>query len=194
MTSIVDKIKLKVLKNTNVDLRVQIAEIRNQTIQDVFTEIDLWYGDWKNDPLSPYLINKLKEEIKKLQSPESLISLGEGSANNLSEASKDTRINKGRFPKGEKHPDWKGGRRVTKDGYICIYSPEHPNKDKNDLVLEHRLIMEKHLGRYLTKKELVHHKDGNKKNNKIENLELMDSRGQHYIKHHMKRGANGKFM
>lgn len=42
----------------------------------------------------------------------------------------------------------------------------------------HRIIMEKHLGRKLSFNEVIHHKDGNPKNNKLENLELM-SRSAH---------------
>jgi len=43
---------------------------------------------------------------------------------------------------------------------------------------EHRIIMEKHIGRRLSRNEVVHHKDGNKSNNNIENLEIM-SRSDH---------------
>ena len=88
---------------------------------------------------------------------------------------------------------YKGGIRKTRDGYIEIYSPYHPNKNKHNCVLEHRLIMEKHLGRFLTKKEVIHHIDNNKQNNDIENLELFSSVGKHTQKHHIVRDSKGRF-
>lgn len=80
---------------------------------------------------------------------------------------------------------WKGGRRGggSRREYIIIYSPEHPNATQEGYVMEHRLVMEKHIGRYLTLREQVHHKNGNKKDNRIENLELMESRSAHAQKH-----------
>ena len=55
---------------------------------------------------------------------------------------------------GEKHPNWKGGRTITSDGYVCIRSPNHPHQDNKKYVKEHRLVMEKHLGRYLKPEEV----------------------------------------
>lgn len=88
---------------------------------------------------------------------------------------------------------WKDGRRKTKDNYIEIYSPHHPNKNKNNCVMEHRLVMEKYLGRFLTKKEVVHHINKNKQDNNIENLELFSSVGKHTQTHHIVRDSKGKF-
>lgn len=45
---------------------------------------------------------------------------------------------------------WRGGR-INKEGYIFIYSPQHPNAINGKYVAEHRLVVEKHLGRYLAK-------------------------------------------
>jgi len=80
---------------------------------------------------------------------------------------------------GENNPRWKGGRRIHEKGYIRIYRPEHPHADCVGYVFEHRLIMEKKLGRLLRPKEVVHHIDGDKANNAEENLDLFADQGKH---------------
>lgn len=70
-------------------------------------------------------------------------------------------------------------------GYIHILSPNHPFKDCRGYVAEHRLVMEKKLGRYLTKKEVVHHINGIKNDNRIKNLILFSSQLEH-AKHEYK--------
>lgn len=57
-------------------------------------------------------------------------------------------------------------------GYVLDQAYDHPNRDSKGYVRRHRLVMENHLGRYLEKKEVVHHIDGNKQNNELSNLEL----------------------
>jgi len=84
---------------------------------------------------------------------------------------------------GEKHPDWKGGVTISK-GYRYIYAPDHPNKGRGNYVLEHRLVMEQKLGRYLDQSEVVHHVDGNRMNNSIENLVLFQTNAKH-LKHEL---------
>ena len=75
--------------------------------------------------------------------------------------------------KGPKNANWQGGRIKTFNGYIKVYQPGHPFVDRTKRVVEHRLVMEKFLGRHLEKNEIVHHKNGIRDDNRIENLELL---------------------
>ena len=59
-----------------------------------------------------------------------------------------------RTPSNHYHT-WKGGR-LKQNGYIFIYMPDHPNAQSMGYVAEHRLVMEKKLGRYLFPSEKVH--------------------------------------
>ncbi len=61
---------------------------------------------------------------------------------------------------GPKHYNWKGGRRLHSRGYVCIYSPDHPFCTRSNYVFEHRLVVEKQIGRYLAPEESVHHLSG----------------------------------
>lgn len=74
--------------------------------------------------------------------------------------------------KGASHPAWKGGRFRTPRGYISCQAKGHPRASKLGYVFEHRLVMEKMIGRYLAPNETVHHKNGIKTDNRPENLEL----------------------
>lgn len=86
----------------------------------------------------------------------------------------------GRF--GSLAANWKGGKRKTGSGYKQILMPEHPSSDCQGYVMEHTLIAEKNIGRQLTNEEVTHHIDGNKENNKEENIEVL-SRSQHVQLH-----------
>lgn len=59
-------------------------------------------------------------------------------------------------------------------GYMLAYCPEHPNAHRDGYVMLHTVIMERELGRYLTRNEVVHHQNHNRKDNRIENLILME--------------------
>jgi len=71
-------------------------------------------------------------------------------------------------------------RRIA-NGYIYLKRPNHPNSN-NGIIAEHRYVMSKHLRRPLELGEMVHHIDGNTKNNDIRNL-LITSHNEHIILH-----------
>ena len=58
-------------------------------------------------------------------------------------------------------------------GYKLIRNPSHPMATREGYVMEHRMVMAEHIGRMLTAQEVVHHKNGSRADNRIENLELM---------------------
>jgi HNH endonuclease len=88
--------------------------------------------------------------------------------------------------KGSNHPNWKNGGRYNFGGYVArdIY-PDHPFYEMGHKarsagaarrVLEHRLVMAEHLGRALEKHETVHHVNGDRSDNRVENLQLRAGR------------------
>jgi len=88
--------------------------------------------------------------------------------------------------KGDKAYQWRGGRHYDQ-GYVLVWlSPKDfffSMAGKKWTVPEHRLIMARHLGRCLHPWEIVHHKNGIRDDNRIENLELSVSLGEHIANH-----------
>ena len=98
---------------------------------------------------------------------------------NANTLKKMSQVQIGRFS-GKKHWNWKGGKLIDPSGYIAIYMPKHPYPNfQKKYVYEHRLVMEKFLSRYLKPKEVVHHKNFNPSDNRIENLELFENHSKH---------------
>jgi hypothetical protein len=92
----------------------------------------------------------------------------------------------------EQQGHWKGGK-IIDNGYILIKNNNHPFCNNKGYIQEHRLVMEKHIGRFLKPQERVHHKGikypigsiENKQDNKIENLQLFANESEHQsIPHH----------
>jgi len=94
---------------------------------------------------------------------------------------------------GKDNPNWKGGK-IILEGYIYIYKPDHPFANNRGYVPEHRLVMEKHLGRVLSPAEKVHHKNHERADNRLENLMLCPNDSYHKKHFHKaKRDTQGKF-
>lgn len=93
-----------------------------------------------------------------------------------------------KYPQGkysrEKKQSWNGGK-YTSGGYIYILQLDHPKATKTGHVMEHRLIMEEYIGRYLEDDEVAHHINGKRDDNRIANLLLMNH-GEHSRYHRSK--------
>ncbi len=94
--------------------------------------------------------------------------------------------------RGSMHYRWNSGRIVDQAGYAKVRAGRsHPLADPNGYVFEHILVMASVLGRSLTGDEVVHHKNGDRADNRIENLQLM-TRAEHNALHNSERGRDEK--
>lgn len=94
---------------------------------------------------------------------------------------------------GDKNTRWNGGVKTHAHGYRLIACPNHPYKDKQGYVREHRLVMEAVMGRFLVPGEEVHHLDGNKQNNDPKNLIYCATKQEHLMKYHKEGGKKTWF-
>jgi hypothetical protein len=88
---------------------------------------------------------------------------------------------KGHWVSGHLNPNSTGGSYICHYGYRWIRMPYHPNATIKGYIAEHRYAMSKHLERPLRKDEIVHHKNEDKLDNRIENLELTTMSGHYKI-------------
>ena len=83
---------------------------------------------------------------------------------------------------GENNHNWKG--QTIRYGYIYLLKPNHPRAHKDGYIKRANLVMEKHIGRYLTSEEIVHHINKIRDDDRIENLCLFPNKSSHQ-KFHM---------
>ncbi len=77
--------------------------------------------------------------------------------------------------KGRRARDYEfgGHEKMRDDGYIAVYVPDHPHANKEGYVMKHRLVVERDLGILIPEDHVVHHINGNRADNRIDNLALM---------------------
>jgi len=92
----------------------------------------------------------------------------------------------GKLGVGERNSNWKGGETIHEDGHVLVRKPDHPHANGNGYIRRSRLVMEKHLGRYLKPEEIVHH-DKDKDDDRIENLKLFPGVSEHVSFHWQQR-------
>lgn len=89
---------------------------------------------------------------------------------------------------GKFHPRWRGGKQKY-GGYIYIWQPGHPNANGRGYVAEHTLVITEHLGRPLKPNEQVHHINGDKEDNKLENLIALTINKHRKLHEELKRNS-----
>ena len=88
------------------------------------------------------------------------------------------RFIKGHQSRGMNNNRYQNGMYETSTGYIMVLAPNHPYSRKG-YIQDHRLVMEEHINRYLTEKEVVHHINKRRWDNRIENLMLFPNSREH---------------
>lgn len=157
----------------------QIADLKGCSAASVF-KLNKIYGI---NPRKGFTQNGraiLVEKQKKLKRPHRVLSEETKAKMSLSK--------KGKLRKPSKYG---GHTKKRNDGYIAVFLPSHPYANKEGYVMEHRLVMEEHIGRYLKKGEEVHHINRKRDDNRIENLALLSTK-EHQALHIKERHDKGE--
>lgn len=85
-------------------------------------------------------------------------------------------------------------QKIVRAGYVFVKAPNHPNRNARGEIREHRLVMERHLGRLLKRTEIVHHKNHRRDDNRLRNLQLVKNSSEHAKMHpHPKSNRQCRF-
>lgn len=85
--------------------------------------------------------------------------------------------------RGHLNNNWRGGKSIASNGYVLVRMPDHHLADVRGYVYEHRVVAERAIGRPLINGEQVHHINGNKQDNRPENLQVVANHGEHLVFH-----------
>lgn len=161
--------RLYVLENMTMK---QISESLGISVGKIYKLIHLYNFQINDRPRKPY-----SAEIRRRMSERRKgVKLNEETKRKISESHKKHSI---------------GHSKRRDDGYIAIYFPDHPKSNKDGYIMEHHLVMEKHIGRFIADGEVVHHINKIRDDNRIENLQLMTF-GEHARFHLLERRKRGK--
>ena len=155
----------------------EIAKLYDISVGTIFNLVKK-YG-FKREKYTERSRQKSSEAMKGRTSPRKGTHLTRETRKKISDSHKGMIRNPSRYGGHIKH---------RKDGYIYVYVPEHPYSSKEGYVMEHILVMEEAIGRYITRDESVHHKNKVRDDNRLENLELMTSKA--HSAYHIKERHN----
>ena len=166
----------RVLREAGIDTRDRARyreSYRAAAAQRPKTQPWIWTPERHEQVAQMYLNGMLQEEIAaELQTSQARVS-------------RSLREQGVQLPRtGRRNSAWRGGRVLDPDGYVLVSSPGHPfaaaaANGRSGYVREHRLVLEGALGRYLHSEEVVHHMNGDRSDNRLENLQLFASNGEH---------------
>jgi hypothetical protein len=140
--------------------------------------------------------SKCSKEFLALKSQQKRLGNGKYCSNSCSKLGKklglDHRRKISEQKLGNKNPRYVSGK-MTVQGYVLIKNRNHPNANGSGYVLEHRLVMSNFIGRPLRKDEVVHHKNKDRSDNRLENLEVL-TRAEHSAHHSRSTNKNWVYL
>lgn len=176
MNKVIDVHRLRKLYLDDLKPMHQIADIMGFSVGKIYKEIKL-----NNIPTRPQRKGMLgKKHSKRVCDIISKTHKGKKLSNETKEKLRETHIKGGI-----------GHKKYRSDGYITIYFPDHPRSTKEGYILEHVLVAECILGRWLKDNECVHHINGKRNDNRKENLVVM-TKSEHMSLHSKKRWKERK--